>query len=41
MRLEVERDAFGKVDVEKTRVIGSGIAFDHAKLLLRALEERG
>ncbi len=41
VRLEVVRDAFGKVDVEKTRVIGSGIAFDHAKLLLRALEERG
>ena len=40
VELCVVRDAFGKVDVNATEVIGSGIAFDHAKILLRALEER-
>ena len=37
--LDVRRDAFGKVDVNGTKVTGEGIAFDHAKILLRALEE--
>ncbi len=40
VKLDVIRDAFGKIDVSRTRVIGEGVAFDHAKLLLRAIEER-
>ena len=39
VHLDVRRDPFGKIDVNATRVLGRGIAFDHAKILLRALEE--
>lgn len=39
-RLCVARDAFGKVDVNRTEILENGMAFDHAKILLRALEER-
>ena len=39
VRLDVKRDAFGKVDVCSTRVLDAGVAFDHAALLLRAVEE--
>ena len=38
--LKVVRDTFGKVDVNKTEVIQRGMAFDHAEILLRAIEER-
>ena len=41
VRLEVKRDAFGKIDVNETKILGGGVAFDHAVILLRALEERG
>ena len=40
VKLRVKRDAFGKVDVNATEVLGAGVAFDHAKILLRAMEER-
>ena len=40
VKLLVKRDAFGKVDVNATEVLGGGMAFDHAKILLRAMEER-
>lgn len=37
--LEVARDRRGKIDVNRTRIVRScGIAFDHAKLILLALE---
>lgn len=39
VRLDVKRDAFGKVDVCSTRVLDAGVAFDHSVLLLRAMEE--
>lgn len=40
VRVRVKRDAFGKVDVNESSVLDEGIAFDHAKILLRAAEER-
>lgn len=40
VRVRVKRDAFGKVDVNESTVLDEGIAFDHAKILLRAVEER-
>ena len=38
--LRVARDAYGKVDVNNTEVLIRGMAFDHAQILLRAIEER-
>lgn len=38
--LRVARDRENKVDVNRTEVIKNGLAFDHAKILLRAIEER-
>lgn len=38
--LRVVRDAFGKVDVNATVETLHGMAFDHAIILLRAIEER-
>ena len=38
--LRVKRDSFGKVDVNATEIVKNGMAFDHAKILLRAIEER-
>ena len=38
--LRVARDAYGKVDVNCTEVVSCGMAFDHAQILLRAIEER-
>ncbi len=40
VRVQVKRDAFGKVDVNESVKLDEGIAFDHAKILLRAIEER-
>lgn len=40
VRVRVVRDAFGEIDVNASAVLDEGIAFDHAKILLRALEER-
>lgn len=38
--LKVVRDRFGKVDINRTEVLKGGLAFDHVKILLRAIEER-
>ncbi len=38
--MRVVRDGFGKVDVNRTEIVANGMAFDHAKILLRAIEER-
>lgn len=38
--LRVARDAFGKVDINNTCLLERGMAFDHAQILLRAIEER-
>ena len=38
--MRVARDPFGDVDVNNTEILENGMAFDHAKILLRAIEER-
>lgn len=38
--MRVARDDFGNVDVNRTEILENGMAFDHAKILLRAIEER-
>lgn len=41
-KLKVERKKDGKIDVNKTKIIdNTGIAFDHAKIILYALEYLG
>ena len=37
--LRVKRDVFGRIDVNATQILQNGMAFDHAKLLLLAVEE--